>query len=374
MFDTSVTVLRVWGIPIRLHITLLLFLPYVAFAASYQFGVIAQALDIPPESIRFPNLVWGGILAIGLFVAVLLHELAHCVVALHSGAKIRAITLMMLGGVTQMEEDVRPEREAWMAFAGPLASFGIGLVAYLFYRVVPLSPGLTVAVYLFAVMNAILGVFNLLPAFPMDGGRVLRGLLIGRVGQARATRIATSVGKIMAAVFALFGVLSFNVLLILIAGFVYMGAAAERSRYEAHDILKGMTVMQFMTDRLGEAHPGESVAEVARRLLAHNLAGARVVTEEPDGHEHTMGIVTADELAASAARAGEVPVENAIHEFPKVHSDDEATKTLDALSRAGTSAVVVLDARDEIIGLVTESDVRRALALAAIGPGRSFGG
>src|SRR4051812_38703804 len=99
MFDHSVTVLRVWGIPVRIHWSLFLFLPYVVFAATRQFGALATSLGVRPESVTVAPVVWGIVLAIGLFVGVLLHELAHTAVALRSGAKIHSITLMMLGGV-----------------------------------------------------------------------------------------------------------------------------------------------------------------------------------------------------------------------------------------------------------------------------------
>src|SRR5690242_8509664 len=121
MFSRGFTLFRVRGIPVEIHISLILFLPYVAFVTASEFMAIAGALGIPREAIHAPPLVWGAILAVGLFVSVLLHELSHALVALRSGGKIRSILLMMLGGVTQLEGDVRPEREAWMAFAGPLA-------------------------------------------------------------------------------------------------------------------------------------------------------------------------------------------------------------------------------------------------------------
>ena len=108
MFDHSITIFRVWGIPVRLHFTLLLFLPYAAFVASYQFQSIAAAAGIDPRSLGAPPLVWGILLAIGLFVGILLHELAHTAVARRSGAVVQSITLMMLGGVSELKRDVRP--------------------------------------------------------------------------------------------------------------------------------------------------------------------------------------------------------------------------------------------------------------------------
>src|SRR6266851_111350 len=181
MFGKSWSILHIRGIPIRLHVSLLIFLPYVAFASSLQYRELARSLGIDPRSSALPPIAWGIVLAIGLFVAITLHELAHSFVALKSGVKVRSITLMMLGGVSSMDRDVSPPREAWMAFAGPLVSFLIALVAYLLYLWAKAWPDLDVALLAFAITNAIVGAFNLLPAFPMDGGRILRGLLSGRL-------------------------------------------------------------------------------------------------------------------------------------------------------------------------------------------------
>lgn len=370
MFEHSVTIFRVWGIPVKLHITLLLFLPYAAFVTSRQFRSIAIAAGFAPESLGAPPFVWGLILAVGLFVGIFLHELAHTAVARRSGGSVQSITLMMLGGVSELERDVRPDREAWMALAGPLASFGIAIVSYLVFRFLPLPPGVSVAIFVFAMTNLVLGVFNLLPAFPMDGGRVLRGLLVKPLGPARATRVATTVGKWMAVAFGILGLLSFNVLLVLIAVFIYMGASAERSRAATRDVLAGIRVRSVMNDRMGEAHLGESSGAVAIRLLRDHLAGAKVVSSAPDGGA-TMGIVTSQELVARASQgAADAPVQTAMHtDFPTVHPDDDAADALDLLTRGAASAVVVLDGRDEIIGLVTPMDIERAMAVASLSRG-----
>jgi len=367
MFEHSITIFRVWGIPVRLHFTLLLFLPYAAFVASYQFQSIAAAAGIDPRSLGAPPLVWGIILAIGLFVSILLHELAHTAVARRSGAVVQSITLMMLGGVSELKRDVRPEREALMAFAGPLASFAIALVSYAVYRFVPLSPGLSIALFVFALTNLTLGIFNLLPAFPMDGGRVLRGLLVKPLGPERATRVATRVGQAMAIAFALFGLFTFNVMLILIAAFIYMGASAERARLLTHDALAGIPVRSVMNERIGEAHIGEPSRDVARRLLRDHLSSAKIVSDAPSGSA-TMGVVMSLELAERAAQgSADKPVESAMHtDLPTAHPDDDAASTLDLLAHGDTSAVVVVSGQDEIVGVVTLADIQRALALAAL--------
>jgi Zn-dependent protease len=227
MLDRGLTIFRIRGIPVRLHPSLLVFLPYLAFVAMRQLGAVARLLGIPRDAFRLPPLVWGVILAVGLFVAVLVHELCHSLVALRSGARVHAITLMMLGGVSFIDGRLSPGREAWMAFAGPLGSFAIAAASFAVFRFVPLPQEALAALFAFALTNALIGAFNLLPAFPMDGGRIVRGLLARRIGQARATVFAARLGKVMAVALGLYALWSLNLLLLLIAWFVYAGARGE---------------------------------------------------------------------------------------------------------------------------------------------------
>ncbi len=243
-------------------------------------------------------------------------------------------------------------REAWMAFAGPLVSIITAFVAFIFYGLAIGSPDLSVALLWFALTNALVGAFNLLPAFPMDGGRVLRGLLASRLGIVRATNIATRTGQVLAVLFAIWGFLNFNLILMLIAAFIYMGAAAERARFNTRDILHGLPVSQFMNDRLGDAYAGESAADVAGRLLANNLVGARVAStpessgwtgREASGEIPTLGVVTAWDLApdgqaSTASIGGKVRLD-----LPRVRSDEDASRALDMFLGGQANAVIVAD-------------------------------
>ncbi len=367
MFDTGWTIFRIRGIPVKLHITLVVFLPYVAYIASSQFRFLATAVGLPLEEMRLPYLVWGAILAVGLFVSILLHELAHSLVALQSGTPVRSITLMMLGGVSRMERDVRPEREAWMAFVGPLSSFGIAVVCGLMY-LVPFPSEVRVGWLVLAMVNTTLAVFNLLPAFPMDGGRVLRGLLTPRLGIHRATKVAVTIGKFMAVLFAFYGLISFNVLLVLIAAFVYMGASGEQARADLKHVLEGMLVADVMTHRLGEARADEPASDVARRLFREHQEGAVVVDglhngfAEHDGDDHVLGIVITTDLAKPEMLQTLVPIGSAMRkELPRVHTIDDASTTLETLMNGEADAVVVLDEREHIVGLVTHAEIQRAM-------------
>ena len=285
--------------PDRIHISLLLFLPYVAVLAARQMGYVERSLDVPPGGFHLPPLAWGVLLAVGLFAAVVVHELAHSLIAIRRGARVRSITLMMLGGVSLIEGELPPLEEAWMAFAGPLASFGgrarrVGASD----RVLPLGGEASAALFVFASTNAALGVFNLLPAFPMDGGRVVRGLLAGRLGKERATLVAAWLGKAMAVLFAVFALFTFNLILLFIAWFVYMGAGAEEQRRVMLHALRDVPLTEVMSDRIGAARADETVGEVLRRVVRGGLAGAEV----SNGAAH--GVVTAEDLEGAAERGG----------------------------------------------------------------------
>lgn len=207
---------RVFGIPVKIHITLIIVLPILALQ-------IAAAM-------RIESLLWGLVAAIGLFASVALHELGHSVVALSKGVRVRQILLLPIGGLAQL--DRMPEDasdEIHIAIAGPIVSLGLALF---FYVLVALfgsaQPGLIVTLFgvLFG-MNLILALFNLLPSFPMDGGRVFRAWLTPRIGRVAATRIAAKTGRYMAMALGLWGLLQASLLTLAVAVFIYMAAGAE---------------------------------------------------------------------------------------------------------------------------------------------------
>jgi Zn-dependent protease len=361
MFSRGFTLFRVRGIPVKLHITLLIVLPYLAFVTSYQYAAIAKALGVPSGQFLVPPLVWGAILAVGLFVSVLLHELAHAFVASRRGGHVQSITLMMLGGVTQIDREVPPEKEAWMAFAGPLTSLVIAVVSYGVARLFYASQGLFVALVSFAAMNLLLAVFNLLPAFPMDGGRVLRGLLSRRLGRARATRIAAGLGRALAVAFGVFAIITFNWILGLIAIFIWFGASAEQRHIEGQLVLRGMHVSDLMNPRLGDALADEPPGELAERMLREHVVAARV-TDARDPAHRTLGIITIDDLSAKRETVRASMRTN----LPRMHPGDDAGKAMGALASAQASAIEVINDAGEIVGLVLPADLQRALALRAI--------
>lgn len=213
MSATSYKVATVWGIPIRLHVSLL----FMVLLFMVRFGVLA-----------------GLLIEIGLVTSIVLHELGHSLVSIRKGCRVREITLMFIGGAAKMESiPTRPLDELFMAVAGPAVSFtlGVGLVAL--GAMLPLPPVRAVGINVVELIgwaNLMLLVFNLVPAFPMDGGRVLRAALTPRLGRLRATFVAARLGRIIAIVFAVVGLVRFNDgywVLVFIAAFVYIAAGNE---------------------------------------------------------------------------------------------------------------------------------------------------
>lgn len=211
MLGSSFQIAKVWGIPIKVHITLVLLLPFLASRFGFLFGMLLET---------------------GLFASITLHELGHSLVAIKKGCKVREILLMPIGGAAQMEEiPTRPMDEFLMAIAGPAVSLGLGigglylgrwllLLGFRFWGDLVLYLGF---------INCFLVGFNLLPSFPMDGGRVLRAVLTPKLGRLRATFIAARLGRVMAVLFGLYGLLASPIRWswIAIAFFIFIAAGNE---------------------------------------------------------------------------------------------------------------------------------------------------
>ncbi|MDO8536052.1 MAG: site-2 protease family protein [Candidatus Omnitrophota bacterium] len=222
----SIKLLNIFGISINIHITFLFLLIF------FLSGGIKWL-----------------VLMIGVFCFVTLHEVCHSLMARYYGIEVREITLLPIGGVASMSSmPEKPSQEFFISIVGPLFNIAVIVIFYnpmksllgpeiLFYR--PLSTAtwpLTFA-YLYWI-NLMLAVFNLIPAFPMDGGRILRSILAGRIGYAKATKFAVILGHVFAIGFAYFGIVNANVVLIAIAIFIYMAASNEGRQVEIKEALK----------------------------------------------------------------------------------------------------------------------------------------
>jgi Zn-dependent protease/CBS domain-containing protein len=348
------------GIPIRIHFSFLLVLPLIAYGFGRAFVEAARLADVPPEELHGSPFVWGLGIAVALFLSVLVHELAHSLYALHRGGRVREITLLMIGGVSQIEQLPKSARhEAVMALVGPLASLVLGAVLYLLYRAAgEASFNVRFALFHLGTLNLFLGVFNLLPAFPMDGGRILRSLLAGKMGTVRATRIASRVGKGFAVLFGIWGFLTFNMLLLLIAFFVFVGADAESRAVMVKSLLGRWHVQDLMRTQVSTVPADLSVHEAAERMLdEHRLAFA--VT---DGGR-CVGVLTLDAIqAVPPERRRDTAARDVAFKTPPLAPSEEAAKAFQIMSATDAPEIAVADG-GRLVGTISREDIVRELKL-----------
>lgn len=362
---------RILGIPIHLHLTFLLILPLFV----YIFSAPPNDLVISgmPTSFRaleadlWVKYAFGTFAALVFFGTILAHELAHSYLALRYGVRIRGITLMVFGGVSSMEELPRDPRQEWrMAFAGPFTSFVIGLVSYLLVLGLwlidsdnILVEGVTILLGLMAIYNFLLAGFNMIPAFPMDGGRVLRAYFASRMSYIEATKKAARIGRYFAIAMGVFGIF-YNFWFILIALFVYIGATEEEQATTITESLQGLTVRDLMTRDLQVVHPDMGVQQLHDIMLATRHMGFPVVDNG------LVGIVTLSDThkvpkdKLPFARVRDIMTPDVV----TVRPDEEAARALRLMTERKIGRLVVRD-DGRLVGIVTRKDFLRAIDAAS---------
>ena len=322
-----------------------------------------------------PSLYWivGAATSLLVFVSVLIHELAHSIVAERQGEKVSRITLFLLGGVSQItEEPKEPLQEFAMAFVGPLTSFVLAGVFFLVsFFLAPLSRPLHAAALYLAVINAGLGVFNLLPGFPLDGGRVLRSILWKATGSLKkATRLASAIGQGFAFLFIVFGILRIlrgdlgGLWPILIGWFLYSAAVRSYEQVMVRSALQGLTAADLMTQDFATVPEGLSVQTLVDDYILKKKE--RVFLVSGDGG--LRGIVCLEDVKAvprerwPRASVGEImtPREKLVSVTP----DADGNRVLESLASRNVHQVPVL-VGDRVAGIICRNDVLRVLQLRA---------
>lgn len=367
-----------FGIPIQLHWTFLVIIPLFAWIIGSQISITADLLSglfrVPIDTTYFaqglaPYIV-GAIVALGLFAGVLLHEIAHCIVAKRMGVPINSITLLIFGGVSSMEEKAPdPRVELPMALVGPLSSMAVGVVfiALLYFTagVVDDLPLAGLLIFLFSylgLLNIFLFIFNLLPAFPMDGGRVLRAYLAGRMPLHRATKIAADVGKVFAVIFSIVGIILFSPLLILIAFFIFIGAGQESTAIKYNFLLKDVSVSDVMARNVMTISPTTPIREVLDLMYTTKHLGFPVIDRG-----YLAGMVTLADihkippLDREAMQARDIMTRDVITLSPQAPIIDG----LMLMSRYNIGRIPVMDG-DRLIGLVTRTDIMKVIEIKDI--------
>jgi len=347
----SFPIATVRGTVIRIHVTFFLLLAWIG-AMHAMRGGMAEAL----AGIAFISVV---------FACVVLHEFGHAAAASRYGIATPDITLLPIGGVARLERiPEEPWREIAIAVAGPAVNVAICLLLVLVLGAVPApAEGLAVEdprtgflARLFWV-NAFLVIFNMIPAFPMDGGRVLRALLTLRMGHRRATHAAATVGQAVAIMLGFAGLFGAP-LLIFIALFVWLGAAGEAADVDLRATTRGMVADEAMETRFEALSPEADVAAAAEALLRTPQQDFPVV----DGTGRLLGLLTRDAIIHTLRQAGpQTPVADAIRDIPRVPRRMPLLDALKSLQDAPAIAVEESDGR--LAGLLTPANLADLLAL-----------
>ena len=365
----------VFGIPLKLDLTFLLVLPLFAWIIGSQVGLWAGQLSLlgsgplDMAGLTEGSTPWllGVAAAVGLFAGVVLHELGHSLVAMRFGFPIDSITLWIFGGIAQLSE--MPEdwrQELAIALAGPVVSVALGVACWGAFLLVPDSvPALQFVLGYLALMNVALAGFNLLPAFPMDGGRVLRALLARNRPYTRATQIAAEVGKGFALLLGLLGLLQFNIVLIGIAFFIYIGASGEAQQTVVKAAFEGVSVRDIMTGAadVDTVSPDTTVAELIDLMFRQRHTGYPVLE---DGR--LVGLVTLEDAreVKPVERDAYLVEDVMTRELQTIDADAEAIDAVTDMQRAGVGRLIV-DDDGEYVGLLTRSDLVTALNIIQSG-------
>jgi Zn-dependent protease/CBS domain-containing protein len=355
----SVNIGTIAGTAIRIHVTFLLFLVWI-FVASYMSGG--------------PEAAWRSTaFLVLLFVCVLAHEFGHILTAKAFGVATPDVTLLPIGGVARLERiPENPREEFLIAIAGPLVNVAIafGLVAFAgasldARHLAAVESARISMVDRLAVVNLFLAAFNMIPAFPMDGGRVLRALLALRLGFVRATEIAAMIGQWVAFALGFFG-LFYNPLLIFIAIFVYLAAASEARLVSLRAMSRGVPVTSAMVTQFATLAPEAHIDEAVETLLRTSQSDFPVV----DAAGRLVGLLGRDGMIRALkqhgpdARVAEV-MTSPVPTIGYRQTLEDAFRILQAKS---APAVGVVDAAGRLVGLVTSETLGEMLLVGEAMP------
>jgi len=366
----SLQIARIKGIPIRLHFTLII----VFFLISWTLATSFMPEFFPElSSIEYWAMGIAG--AFLLFVSVLLHELSHSIVAMKYGINVRQIILFIFGGVSDIEEEPKtPRKELEISFAGPATSFALSAIFALSWWVVstllPGGPKVIEGVLFYgAFLNALLGGFNLIPAFPLDGGRLLRATLVKRNQNFdQATRTAAKVGIAISYVFMGIGFFimftgSFlgGIWLLLIGWFLQSGAQSYLYQHDITAILSKVRLEEIMNPRVISIPYETDLDASLKSYFGAYMKSAFPVTDEQN---RLVGMVTLKNVTAVPEnRRQDTTVQEIMVPAAKLvimDSDRRADEALMQMARTGVGKVFVCNAGGRLLGVVSKTDILEA--------------
>ena len=339
---------RVAGIDVKIHGTFFLLLAWIGYVYYREGGTVAA----------FNGLVF----ILLIFLCVVLHEFGHALAARRYGIKTRDITLLPIGGLARLERmPDKPREEVVVALAGPAVNV---IIAALLWIVIGLTSGVpnpemmqengvSLVLRLFTV-NIWLVLFNMIPAFPMDGGRVLRALLAMRMNYARATQVAASIGQGIAFLFFIIG-LWWNPLLLLIAVFVYFGASSEVAFAQMRSVSQDLRVSSAMVTQFQSLSINATLNEAVEALLSTSQHEFPII----DGEGSVRGILTRDDMIAALRKSGaDTPVREVMRaDIPSVPESMLFDRAFAVMQECRCPALSVLDSAGRLVGLFTPENV-----------------
>lgn len=358
---------RLAGIDLYIHWTFLLLVMWFLLWPLMQAGDRAQ---VELVIVRF-------LFVMSIFACVVLHELGHALMARKYGIRTRDITLLPIGGVARLErmpED--PRQELWVALAGPAVNLVIAAALVVALMVIGRFGGAIYGEDVFEmggveflrnlmVANVFLLAFNLLPAFPMDGGRVLRALMARRMDYVRATHAAASVGQAMAILFAIVGlfgipgVMPSNAFLLFIAIFVYIGAGQEASMTETRIAMQGLPVRHAMMTRFRVLSPQDTLETAADELMA----GAQQDFPVAEGSK-VVGMLRREDLFRALRERDHHSLVGTVmsQDCPTVSENEMLEAVFQRMQQEGCSSLPVVNG-DRVVGLITLENVGELLMI-----------
>jgi Zn-dependent protease/CBS domain-containing protein len=344
---------RLMGVPIRLHFTFVILLIFIA-TLGIRGGESA---------------IFNAIYISALFASVLLHELGHAGVAKRYGIRTLEITMYPIGGLARLERSPKPREELWIALAGPAVNVLIAtaLFAYLGYMRAEINPNMmatpsdTNLLARIGLGNLVLAAFNMIPAYPMDGGRVLRALLARWQPEERATRMAAAAGRALAILIGLYGLLSMQFMLVFIAFFVYLGASQETAAVVGRSLTEGVPVQSAMITDFRTLEHGSTIREAANLLIATSQTDFPVVLGQS-----VMGLLGRNALLRGMAVDGPDAYVAGIMDrnFPRVAPGTSLEEAIPFLGQ--TSCLLVMD-EDRLLGLLTRENLSEYMMLRRFG-------
>ena len=356
----SIAIGTVKGTVVKLHFTFLLFLGWIVIASYAQAGPQAA--------------VGAGIFFLLLFLCVVLHEFGHILTARRFGVRTPDVTLLPIGGIARLERiPEQPRQEFLIAMAGPAVNVVIGLFLIMMIGGFPAhteisfsNMGSNLIVHL-AYANLALALFNLIPAFPMDGGRALRAMLSASLGYARGTRIAARVGQTLAVILGIYGLMIGHVILAVIALFVYVAAGSEAGLAQMRRETLGAIAADLMLTDFRTLSADATVGEAAEALLRTSQRDFPVV----DRRGTLKGILTRDGIIKGLREGGATTLAVSLLQagVPSIsarHNADEAVQLL----QGGAPVVAVTDSYGKLAGLITWENLLELLLISNAKAGR----